>query len=224
MSPELSHSASPSVGQPASIAPLPLDAEHRASHNTSVIATSSPSVTGSPSWRMSALRASVPAFLLMALCTGLRGMSLPQALAPAQQAGIQEIGSGVLSNGVLPPSQTLLVSAHQSSGTALLRARLQPSVDVVGRAPLSGQISRVMVDAGELVQVNDRILQISSGADARPPAPAERAQARAEQAQVAAAEAQEALQLRLQRAQKRLLAAQDRVERARIRVEEAQWG
>jgi hypothetical protein len=173
---------------------------------------------------MSALRGSVPAFLLLAMCAGTRGMSLPQALTPAleQQPGVQEISSGGLSSGVISPSQTLLVSAHQSSGTALLRARLQPSVDVVGRAPLSGQISRVMVNAGEFVQVNDRILQISSGADARPPAPAERAQARAEQEQVEAAEAQEALQRKLQRAQTRLVAAQSRVERARSRVEEAQ--
>jgi hypothetical protein len=161
------------------------------------------------------------------MCTGLRGMSLPQAMAPAQPAGIQEtgsgvLGSGVLHNGVLPPSQTLLVSSHQSSGTALLRARLQPSVEVVGRAPLAGQISRVMVSAGELVQVNDRILQISSGAETRPPVRAERAQVRAEQAQVEAAEAQEALQRKLQRAQTRLVAAQERVERARNRVEEVQ--
>jgi multidrug efflux pump subunit AcrA (membrane-fusion protein) len=158
----------------------------------------------------------------MAMSTGLNGMSLPRALTPTQTSEVQETGSGVLSNGVLPPSQTLLVSAHQSSGTALLRARLQPSVEVIGRAPLAGQISRVMVSAGELVQVNDRILQISSGATTRPPVRAERAQARAEQEQVAAAEAQEALQLRLQRAQTRLVAAQDRVERARSRVEEAQ--
>jgi hypothetical protein len=168
--------------------------------------------------------ATAPALLLMGLSAALRGAPAPQALQPVVDTSLVDTlqGSSMLRDGVLSPSQTMVVAAHQSSGAVLLRGRLQPAVEVAGKAPLSGQVSRVMVEPGEFVQVNDRVLQLSSGASSRPAPRVERLQTSAERAQVAAAQAQETLQQRMLSAQQRLVAAQQRVDRARKRVEEAQ--
>jgi hypothetical protein len=126
--------------------------------------------------------------------------------------------------GVWPLSQTLVVQPAVASAraAAFWSARLAAMPPVRGKAPLAGQVARVMVQPGQRVSVGDPILELSTGTEA--PAknsPAEKRQNAAESAQVRAAKQQEELQQKMHAAQTQLTAAQERVERAQKRVEEA---
>lgn len=171
--------------------------------------------------RWDALPAAAPAAFLLAFCLIARRTPPPLALAPG--AGDAALASIPMApSGFVLSSQTMVVSAKKVSGSALLRARLQPAMSVAGRAPLSGQVARVLVREGQVVQVNDRVLQISTGPTSRPSSRLERSQDAAESAQVQAVGQQTALQGRMSGAQARLKLAQERVANASRRVEAAQ--
>ncbi|HEX8834969.1 MAG TPA: hypothetical protein VF719_12250, partial [Abditibacteriaceae bacterium] len=179
----------------------------------------------------------VPPALLLGLAMGVQPPAPgPNALAPAAVPQREYIANnrepqqqpavlaGLLNNGVLPLSQTMLVTATSSApstGGNVLRARLQSRGSVRGRAPLTGQVARVMVRVGQQVEVNDRIIEISTGPTSRAPRGSEAKQARAESAQVAAVNQQTKLQQQVRVAQFRLVAAQARVAAAQQRVEAA---
>ena len=169
-----------------------------------------------------ALHGVAPALLLLGLCLAVSGAKMPEPLRFAAALPPAEVRSSILNGGVLPLSQTLLVEAGKGGGSVLWRGRLEREVSVVGKAPLAGQVARVMVNEGQFVNTNDRVLQISSGAVSRPPARMEAAQTQAERAQVAAYNAQENLQLRMNAAREKLAQAQNRVQRAHERIEEAE--
>lgn len=122
---------------------------------------------------------------------------------------------------MLPLSQTLVVTSRKTSGSVLLRGTIQAAGQIVGEAPLGGQVSRVWVRSGQRVEVSDRILEISSGASTRPAPAAERGQNAAEAAQVAAVTRQQQLERRMRDAQAEFREAELRVDAANRKVNQA---
>lgn len=204
------------------VSPADLSSSAFVADNAAALLVSSP-VSSSPSTverdvrRGSAWQASVPAILLFAL--GLAAQRAPLS-QPLQIAEVERVSS-VVAAGVVAPGETLVVSAKNVSGSSLLRGRLEFAGGVSGRAPLSGEIARVMVREGQFVQVNDRVLQISTSSGSRRVSRVENMQSSAESEQVEAVNAQTALQNKLAVAQNRLVAARERVARAGMRVAQA---
>ena len=149
-----------------------------------------------------------------ALVAGL-GM-VPFLMQPAAPRG-EESAQPIL---ILPQETTMIVQPAAAPG-ATLKGEIRLVADVLGRAPVAGQVARQRVEVGARVKRGDAILEISSG-DGRRAAPrAESLQNRAEQSQIAATDAQTALAQRVTVAQSRLRAAQERVERAQSQVASA---
>ncbi len=99
-----------------------------------------------------------------------------------------------------------------------LRGEFHLTTDVMGRAPVSGEVARQLVNVGAHVEAGDRVLEVSTGAVSRPVPVAEVRQNRAEREQVTAVRSQSALSGQLLGAQNQLAAAQERVARAQERV------
>ena len=142
-------------------------------------------------------------------------VAAPVVVAPQTKGELQAMAA----RGEWPRVQTALAVAGVSWSAPLVAL---PSVR--GRAPMSGQVSRVSVRVGQSVAVNDTILQLSGGPSSRVSragSRVERRQSAAEQQQVAAANRQMQLQQKMVAAQGQLATAQERVARAQKRVEEA---
>ena len=180
----------------------------------------------------------VPSVLFLGLALATRSNELaPTSSTRSGTSALQIEGR----NAILAASQTMIVPATTASatpapnapltlpaaGSVVWRARLQPVVDVVGRAPMTGQITRVWARTGQNVSVGDRVLRILSYSNnIVAPAPQRRNNNRnddsaAEEEQVQATRAQGELGTRLSQAQARLKLAQSRVTRAQSRVDEA---
>ncbi|MBV9469331.1 MAG: hypothetical protein JOZ57_08800, partial [Abitibacteriaceae bacterium] len=171
--------------------------------------------------RWSWLWPSVPALLFLALAATIHSTPPPPpAIETAPIADARAVQETV-ETGVLPSSQTMIVKAKTGSGYGLLKAELQPTSQVTGQAPLSGQIARVLVRPGQFVDVNDRVLELSTGPTSRRASPVEKVQNSAEAAQVAAVHQQEDLNKKMERAKARLYEAQLRVAAARRRLAQA---
>lgn len=155
---------------------------------------------------------------LLALGAFARELPPPKPLSPQV---IRFGGAAARRDALLMLSQTMVVKAQKSAGSTLLKSRLE-AAGITARAPLAGQIARVLVREGQSVNVNDRVLQISARGENLVDPGAQRAQTRAESAQVAAAQDQTSLQNRMGSAHERLAQAQQRVARARTRVLAAQ--
>ena len=151
---------------------------------------------------------------LLALGAFARELPSPK---PLSATVIRFGGAAARRGAMLMLSQTMVVQAKKSAGSTLLDGRLE-AAGITARAPLAGQIARVLVREGQSVNVNDRVLQISARGENLVDPGAQRAQSRAESAQVAAAQDQTALQKRMGSAHERLAQAQERVARARTRV------
>ncbi len=175
------------------------------------------------------LYAVAPAALFLALGIAARRSDLPQPLTGERSStrSLSFDAAPVLEgeSATLLASQTLVVpqSARKS---VVWRTRLQPAIDVIGRAPVAGQISRVWVQSGQNVEVGDRVMRIISYQRGEPvvqySAPTRSNFNRdAENEQVAAVRAQGKLSQRLSSAQEQLRAAQARVGRAQTRVNQA---
>jgi hypothetical protein len=207
-----------------------------------------PRVTAAPSFHTIAkpsrrgwLYASVPALFLFGLVVVARPIDYDSSITSLSQARATGVGlppielAAQLERGILPVSSTYVVtSGNAIAGTpsadtpnvvstsgAVLRGRLEKNADVRGRAPLTGQVSRVMVRPGQRVDVNDRVIEISTGPTTRVPLPSESKQSAAESAQVRAVNRQTQLQQKMSAAQELLVDAQERVDAARRRVDQA---
>jgi multidrug efflux pump subunit AcrA (membrane-fusion protein) len=181
--------------------------------------------------------ASVPSLFLLGLMVYVRPHVIDPATfaLPAPVAGEVAAGPEVtptklqqeLARGIWPVALTYVVQPAAPSGQAtaksgvVLRGRLEKNVGVRGRAPLTGQVSRVLVKPGQRVAVNDKVLELSAGPTSRGPSAAEFRQNAAESAQVRAVSGQEKLQSKMMAAQERLVEAQSRVAAAQKRVEQA---
>ena len=99
-----------------------------------------------------------------------------------------------------------------------LRGQWKMSTDATGRAPVSGQVARWVVEPGTRVEAGDKVMEISTGGATRPAPVAESRQNSAEREQIAAADGQNALAQRLTLAQSQLVEAQERVARAKEKV------
>lgn len=165
-------------------------------------------------------RRALPAFVGPVLSCGgavLLGGALIHLLAPAPAPG---------SSGVEASAPSLMVISRSQMRTARL-APLAPrtlqgefhlATDVMGRAPMSGEVARQLVGVGSHVEAGDRVLEVSTGAVSRPVPVAEVQQSRAEHEQVSAVHSQSALAGQLSRAQNQLIEAQERVARAKEKV------
>lgn len=179
----------------------------------------------------------VPGVLFLGLGLATRNSTLSSPTSSTRSESVLQISGG---NAILAASQTMIVPATTASpamslrapatatpsispsGSVVWRARLQPVVDVVGRAPITGQITRVWARPGQNVSVGDRVLRILSySKDVVAAAPRRNVDTAAEDEQVQAVRAQSDLGTRLSQAQARLKAAQSRVTRAQSRVDEA---
>ncbi|MDF2439780.1 MAG: hypothetical protein JWN98_764, partial [Abditibacteriota bacterium] len=156
----------------------------------------------------------LPSCLFFALAATYQNKELP----PLPQTITSAI---VIEEQVLPISQTMIVKSTKTSGSVLLRGTIQPAGQVVGEAPVGGQVSRVWVRRGQRVEVGERILEISSGGSTRPAPAAERGQSAAEAAQIAAVNRQQQLERRMRDAQAQFHEAELRVEAAKRNVGQA---
>jgi len=168
--------------------------------------------------------------------TRLRGRAVPPALRPlASFGGAILLGSTMLHwmpatrpvpslNGpVVSPlmviSRSQMLTAHLAPlAPRTLRGQFQLTTDVTGRAPVSGEVARQLVDVGAHVEAGDRVLEVSSGATSRSAPPIERRQNQAEREQQDASRGQSALAQQLSIAQTQLGAAQERVAQAQQKV------
>jgi hypothetical protein len=122
---------------------------------------------------------------------------------------------------VIPASQVFTVAASGPARPIMLAGSLQRRGVVAGEAPLSGQVTRVLVRPGQQVQVNDRILTLSVNTEVRAPRRAEARQNAAESEQVAAVRRKESLERRIERARRQYGESLKRVEAANKRLDAA---
>jgi hypothetical protein len=170
----------------------------------------------------STLYGAAPAVLTLALMYGLRNTPLPQPLAaPGDRLTPGQAAANSRISALLPVSATMIIAPDQAAGYHPLEGKLQPAVRVIGKAPTTGQVSRVLVAPGQQVNVGDKVMQLSMGPTSLAPTAADHRQSVAEAAQVAAANQQDALQQKIQQTQARLHEAQFRVNAAQRRVAEA---
>ena len=182
--------------------------------------------------------ASAPALLMLALAAGSAGApfsaeSLPSSLITlrpdadffaAGETPSTSVLKSMAQRGEWPASQTAIATVASTSAGNAIMARLAPMVTVRGKAPLAGEVSKVLVRAGQAVSVNDPILELSAGPNSRAnqtDSRAERRQSAAESAQVRAAGEQAQLQQRMHAAQTQLVQAQRRVTTAQAGVDRA---
>lgn len=167
-----------------------------------------------------ALWGAVPAVLTLALLYGLR--EAPLTPAPTQSRNVPLSGVSAISDSpaaTFPISSTMIVSA--AGVNEPLIGTLQPALKATGEAPGNGQVSKVLVTAGQKVSVGDEVMQLSLGPTTHPPTEADHRQSAAERAQVAAAHQQDQLKIKIQQTESRLREAQSRVSDAQERVAEA---
>ena len=146
------------------------------------------------------------------------GVSLaPLLLTPQSDLKVGESEVYTPAEIVLPSESTLVVVPTLPPG-ALLRGQIRLVADVTGKAPVSGQVARHLVENGARVRRGDAVLEISSGGQTRSVLPSELRQNRAEQGQIAAADAQNALAAKVNAAQGRLRDAQERVSRSQAQI------
>jgi multidrug efflux pump subunit AcrA (membrane-fusion protein) len=168
----------------------------------------------------SAWYALVPAVFLCFLGVAASQDTMPQPLSTEQRVSVSEPGERTAESVVIPASQTFVVQSPASVKAVVLRARLQVAPGVTGRAPVSGQITRIWAREGQVVNVGDRVLRIAASSTvlSTPMPDLSSSDKAAEAEQTAAAKQQQQLQLKMDDAQKRLQAAQKRVDLARERI------
>lgn len=184
------------------------------------------SVTAS---RRSWLWASLPPVFMLGLSLCVRtGDFVPPSPLVAAAAGTSVSPAALaglpasLRQGILPVSETMVVGARGIAGFASLRGTLEGASGVRGKAPMAGQIARVLVKPGQQVAVNDKVIELANDTSGpRSSSRAERGQSSAESAQIAAVNQQESLQYKMLAAQQRLAASQKRVDAAQARLASA---
>lgn len=165
-------------------------------------------------------RRALPAFARPALSCGsaiLLGGLLVHLFAPAPAKDSLPVEAGAPSLMVISRSQ-MMTARLVSLAPRTLRGQFHWNTDVTGRAPVTGEVARQLVDVGAHVEAGDRVLEVSTGAVSRPVPVAEVRQNRAEHEQVSAVRSQSALVGQLSSAQNQLVEAQQRVARAKEKV------
>jgi biotin carboxyl carrier protein len=187
--------------------------------------TSEPSTTESVSPGKHSRSRWVPLLCLLPAVALIGGtgyyLTRPSTETTATNAVSHAITTGASSDGVLTEAETFVIPGTPASQTVALRGRLQAAGQVIGQAPVSGQVARVLVSPGRQVNVGDRIIELSTGPTTRPASGAERQQTAAEAAQVAAVQRQKALETKMKNAQARFREAQLRVDAANRRLAES---